>query len=434
MNTIAGFPYLEAKFDQNGVLQAPVALTEAVDDLFVISHGWNNNAAEAWRLYENLFKNIATALPPAAKARKLAVVGVIWPSKAFDETVAVDDPAAMAGGAMGVSPSAQSLVPLEEKLDRMKDFFTTPAQQQTLDLLRVLLPKLEGNRAAQESFVKAARMLLDKNAANDEDASTTFFTEQPTELLQRLTIDPEDLAPDTGPVAGGGAAAVGVGAPAASAAEGAAGLKEILAGISAAAMNVLNYTTYYEMKARAGVVGGRGVAPLIDALAPNTKRIHLIGHSFGGRVVTAAALNSTNAKIASMTLLQAAFSHNGFSKTKGGAFRGVVDHRRVNGPIVITHTKNDKAVGLAYPLASRIVNDTTAALGDENDKFGGLGRNGAQQMNQTETVKGKLLKSSEPYAFQAQKFHNLEASEFITGHSDITGKEVANAIRWAIGA
>ena len=54
-------------------------------------------------------------------------------------------------------------------------------------------------------------------------------------------------------------------------------------------MNVLNFTTYYEMKARAGTVGKNGVGQLIDHLAPQVERIHLIGHSFGGRVVAAAA-------------------------------------------------------------------------------------------------------------------------------------------------
>ena len=74
-----------------------------------------------------------------------------------------------------------------------------------------------------------------------------------------------------------------------------------------------------------------------------------------------------------------------------GFFRSVVDQQRVKGPILVTHTKNDKAVGVAYPLASRISGDKTAAFGDENDEFGGLGRNGAQQMQAGETVPGKLL-------------------------------------------
>ena len=213
---------------------------------------------------------------------------------------------------------------------------------------------------------------------------------------------------------------------------GAAGLATFLAGFKAAAMNVLNYTTYFEMKARAGTVGKNGVAKLIDKLAPQVERIHLIGHSFGGRVVTATAANSSTDKIKSMSLLQTAFSHNGFSKSMNGFFRGVVDQKRVNGPILVTHTKNDKAVGVAYPLASRINGDVAAAFGDENDKFGGLGRNGAQKMENDEVIKGNLLDAGGNYSFQAGKFFNLEGSDFIKGHGDVTGKEVAHAVRKAI--
>lgn len=213
---------------------------------------------------------------------------------------------------------------------------------------------------------------------------------------------------------------------------GAASLATFLSGFKAAVMNVLNFTTYYEMKARAGNVGKNGVAKLIDKLAPQVQRIHLIGHSFGGRVVTATAASSSTDKIKSMSLLQTAFSHNGFSKSMKGFFRSVVDQKRVKGPILVTHTKNDKAVGVAYPLASKIVGDATAAFGDENDKFGGLGRNGAQQMEVGEVIKGNLLAQGGDYSFQAGKFFNLEGSPFIKGHGDVTGKEIAHAVRNAI--
>ena len=58
-----------------------------------------------------------------------------------------------------------------------------------------------------------------------------------------------------------------------------------------------------------------------------------------------------------MTLLQAAFSHNAFAKDwtgKPGGYRRLVDEHRVAGPVIITHTRNDKAVGIAYAIASSI--------------------------------------------------------------------------------
>jgi hypothetical protein len=69
-----------------------------------------------------------------------------------------------------------------------------------------------------------------------------------------------------------------------------------------------------------------------------------------------------------------------------------------------------------------------AAFGDEHDVFGGLGRNGAQKMEQGEVVVGRLMPQGSTYTFAPGKFFNLEASDFIKGHSDVTGREVAHAV------
>jgi len=50
-----------------------------------------------------------------------------------------------------------------------------------------------------------------------------------------------------------------------------------------------------------------------------------------------------------------------------------------------------------------------------------------------EVNEGKLLAASGAYQFAPAVIFNLEADDMITGHSDITGKEVAHAIRSAMG-
>jgi hypothetical protein len=162
-------------------------------------------------------------------------------------------------------------------------------------------------------------------------------------------------------------------------------------------------------------------------------RLHLVGHSFGGRVVAAAtdAVGSSN-KIDSLTLLQAAFSHNGlatkFDGKSDGFFRKVVTGKKVRGPILVTCTKNDTAVGIAYPLASRIAGQDSAGLGDENDPYGGIGRNGA--LKTPEAIKGSLLEAKSAYTFKAGSIYNLNADAFIGDHSDICRPEVA----WALAS
>ena len=184
------------------------------------------------------------------------------------------------------------------------------------------------------------------------------------------------------------------------------------------------------MKERAGLVGRTGASEAlrkIRAQAPNLK-VHLIGHSFGGRLVTAVALGPGGQpaqKFASMTLLQAAFSHNGFAEkfdgTHDGFFRGVVSGHRVSGPVLITCTANDVAVGL-YPLASLIAGQNASGIGDANDPFGGIGRNGAQRTPEADA--GTLVAVGSAYSFGG-KLYNLTADAVIKGHSDICKPEVA---------
>src|SRR5262249_46321747 len=143
---------------------------------------------------------------------------------------------------------------------------------------------------------------------------------------------------------------------------GAAGLGDFFSGVVSSARNVLNYTTYYQMKERAGLVGSKGVNPLLRDIQKNHPklRIHVVGHSFGGRLVAAIVAGEDVSKllnVSSMSLLQAAFSHHAFSsdfdgKGSHGFFLRVIQNKAISGPVAITHTDNDKAVGVAYPLAS----------------------------------------------------------------------------------
>lgn len=194
------------------------------------------------------------------------------------------------------------------------------------------------------------------------------------------------------------------------------------------------------MKSRAGVIGSIGVAELLRRIraAKSSLRIHLVGHSFGGRVVTAAAHGlPNNTDLVSMSLLQAAFSHNGLSGGFGkdgtkGFFRALVDDKRISGPIIITHTKNDKAVGIAYPLASRIAGQNAAALGDQDDPYGGMGRNGAQNTDEADNKFTLGLPGTE-FAFKRGRIHNI-SSDIIQDHSDVRRIEVAYAILSAAGS
>lgn len=442
MNQIAGIPYVAASFDKNGGLLNPndVKLPAGVTDLFVVSHGWNNTEAQADELYGELFTNFAKVAPDQLQAKKLAILGVIWPSRKFTDVVdaAVAEQNAAGGGAGLASNSDAAAATIKAKLDLIAEMFEGKAAKR-IKAAKAQIAQLEKDPAARDKFVNEMRALLDPSAAHEEDNSKRFFALKGSTMLDRLKV-PTPLVTTSAKKGSGGAASIGARKTTAPTAGGAAGLGDLFSGFKAGAIRFLNYFTYYEMKKRAGTVGHDGVGPLIDQLAVKVQRVHLIGHSFGGRVVTAAAAGSKTDKLRSLSLLQTAFSHNGFSKSMKGFFREVVDRKRINGPILVTYTPNDRAVGVAYPTASRLSNAVASAFGDANDKFGGLGRNGAQKMESGEVVASvnQLLPVGSKYAWQSGRFHNLESSQFIVdpkggdAHGCVCGREVAWAISRAM--
>ena len=436
MDTIAGLPFFPLEItkdgrlfsaDQKSAIEAAARQTGAgkVTDFFVVSHGWNNDKAEARELYDGLFKNISALIPahPSLANRKFAIVGVFWPSKKFADSELIP-----AGGAAGMGGADLSSIAVKQKLESLKGTFDAP-DEAALEHAKSLIDGLENSPAKQKEFVNLIRSLVPQTSSDATDDASDKFLKRPAGEIMKTLAGPSMMVPRPG----GGGGALGLNDQAG----GAASLGDFFSGMKAAASRLLNFATYYQMKERAGVVGKalNGMLASMRQLRPDL-RIHLIGHSFGARAVTAAVDGPVPFAPSSLSLLQGAFSHNGFAAKfdgqKDGFFRKVVAQSKVAGPIIATHTVNDKAVGVAYALASRFSNDNAAALGDENDVFGGIGRNGAVKMSAAEFVKGSLLAATSPYAFVARKVHNLKADKFISGHSDIEGPQVANAILCAV--
>ena len=108
MADIAGIPYFEVEFDKNGGIKRDVNLPAGFTDLFVFSHGWNNDAADARDLYTKFFTSFANVAKAQfdLDAMKPAILGVLWPSKKFNENLAVSggpgtDAAAVGGAGDG---------------------------------------------------------------------------------------------------------------------------------------------------------------------------------------------------------------------------------------------------------------------------------------------------------------------------------------------
>src|SRR5688572_8389148 len=302
MNDIGGIPYTQVHFDNDGRRLNEPTVPPGTTDLVVVSHGWNNDEADATTLYTKLFTNLAqeTAGDAAFGQRRLAILGVIWPAKKFNELMThIEGTGPATGGAksLGASDKASAVQTMLDAIDRAATLFDSPAdadRRRKIESLKDLAPKLEDDPRAQEQFVLILRQVLDRGDATSEqahreDSSDVLLESQPSVVFANATR--------SAPAGGTGGPASEP--PKASASVGshdpqgrAAGFGAFFSAAANAVTNLLNVTTYFEMKQRAGTVGKQGVAPMMDELAGQVERIHLVGHSFGARVVTAAAANS----------------------------------------------------------------------------------------------------------------------------------------------
>jgi hypothetical protein len=212
------------------------------------------------------------------------------------------------------------------------------------------------------------------------------------------------------------------------------------------AKEALRQLTYWQMKRRAGTVGQKGLGPLIADLsrqAPGV-RVHLIGHSFGCRLVSFSLLGLSDtvpSPVHSLTMLEGAFSHWAFAKTlpmdpnRSGALSG--GQTKVEGPIVSCFSSFDTAVGILYPLASMASGEDAAALEGAQLRWGAMGHDGAQGVGAANLV---IQEGLTAYEVPKAGFVNVDAASVVkTGslpsgaHSDIFHPELAGVLLAAAG-
>ena len=435
-------PMFEVQFDKDGnrvtptqeqdIINALTAPGNAFTDVVVMSHGWNNDMDEARELYKNFFNSLEQVFPGAVG--KTLAIGVLWPSKRFADSDLIPGGAASADS----DPIADST--LLARLEDLKGLFDDPDAAQVLDQVKALVNGLHSDTSKQNQFVTLLAALVDKNsdpAQRTPDEGTTSISDRAklTGGANLLRVFGQPILP-TQKVGGGGAASMGGlgGNPTlhAPAAGGAAGLGDLFSGIKAGALRLINFTTYWVMKDRAGKIGRDSVNPMLDRIqkaTPQTLRFHLVGHSFGGRLVTATVDGPNPLRLQTLLLLQAAYSHNGlaanFEPGKSGFFHAVFDNQKVAGPIIITHSKHDSAVGLAYPLASRLNGDDAAGIGDASDRFGGMGANGAQHISTAEITLLTIGGGTYDFKTSGKRVFNVNGDAIITSHGDVARPETA---------
>lgn len=414
-------PYYIIPFDEEGRCVGPQTRRHLVEhaggfsDIFMFSHGWNNDWTVATQRYENFIEGFMKMRQeqgiPVPDGYKPLLVGIFWPSAVLvsdDEgapTIAAGDPNAAMDAAVAADGAAVADIARNLRVEDRERFYQLAQsdaldEAEALDLARILQPLYAGG---QDELGVAAPEPSDLVAAWKASAATHA---------------PEGDAEEGGTVEGSG----GDGANGDIQAAG------LFGKIRDLARNAIRGTTVWMMKDRAGVVGARGVSPLlVDLLAASNARVHLIGHSYGAKVMLS-ALSVPPAlprKVHSMLLLQPAVSHLCFAAEvplnhNPGGYRVALG--RVERPILTTFSRNDVALTKAFHLAivrpSDLGEMQIAAAGAPPTWFAALGGFGPRGAGE------KLIDMQLPpasYTFDAgTPIYGLRGDATISGHGDIS--------------
>ena len=415
-------PFYIIPFDKRGTCIAPKTrdhLIEAVrddgyTDIFLFSHGWNNDWTVATERYEHFLQGYMNMraqnnLEVPAGFKPL-LIGVFWPSTALVFGESEKGPAMAAGGPTAIDSAVAdelaeiAVIAADLNATDASRFYelaqkTALSSDEALDLAKLLHP----------IYTESDDELGEEDAVSAEDIVDVWVTAQaPADDLSDFGV--VDQPDEDGPQA----AFLG-------------GLIKKLDPRPA-----LRTATVYKMKDRAGKVGARGVAPLLDdVLDAGDAKIHLLGHSYGGKIVLSATAAATlSRQVESMLLLQPAVSHLCFAAqvsgtNRAGGYRDVLN--RVKKPILSTFSRHDFPLTKTFHLALRRKKDLgeakIAAAGEPPSRYAALGGFGPRGCDE-KLIDIKSL--NQAYDLDANvPIYGLRGDEVIDGHGDIS-----NAATW----
>jgi hypothetical protein len=211
-------------------------------------------------------------------------------------------------------------------------------------------------------------------------------------------------------------------------------------------LSPLRQLSFWKAMGRSRQIGESAAHQLLRALlrARTAMRVHLVGHSVGCIVVSAALAGPPDGPdiprpVQSLMLVQGNLSlwsycsDIPYRRGTQGFFRPVVTAGLVAGPVVATHSRFDPTPGRWYPLAAGAVRQVEFATG-ELPRYGGVGTFGVRGPG-LDVVDLEILPPGQPYPFRASGFYNLDSSRVICkgsgasgAHADIVHAEVAHAV------
>jgi hypothetical protein len=448
-----GYPQDHNAADQAAVIDALLRNSpKPITDLWLFSYGWNNNLVDGTRTYDTWVDRMHEVQQDKVQdpTYNPLFVGVYWPSKAWADYSMKQQikPSAEAetvtSGGRGEfeiysepsAPVAATSTPDSQDLQRFIDDFRPvmdPEGIYGLDYKRDFrrLYKLMSQaqpRSNQEitKFVKILRKYDTPDPHLDPLERENFGTIPIAAVVKQLQDKSTVPAP------------------------------QYEGFVIDKLQQFFSVFTFWKMKARAAIVGENGVYPFLlnvkKALSGQKRqvRIHLLGHSFGAKLVTAAVYPAAHAKnielpfVNTLVLLLGAFSQFSFSSDipvsmgVAGHYATVIERGVVANPLMAIYSRYDSANKYLYPfgmsfkafapLAQRFEigrNDETKELYRISaDPFGSLGANGAQGLKQASYRAINLQARDIPYSWEdlsRVSCLNVDGQEFINANDPLVG-------------
>jgi hypothetical protein len=409
-------PFYVIKFDKRGKCVTPKSRNHlehrladgAFTDVHLFSHGWNNTPKDAIEAYRKWISGYRRLLNDGGhsfgRPYRPIVVGVVWPSVwivpwwergpkiAADIEDTVDD--AMIAELIEYVPEADH------------ELFYALAESETLDddearrFLELVGP-----------LYKAGDSDIEEEDGPSVDALLAAWTSLALESKGEEEKPTGDDAVLVGAGAGGEAQAAGA--------------------VGRAPVDGIRMLSVWQMKDRAGTVGGNGVADLLRRMMNATGgRIHLIGHSFGCKVLLSAICSPKHANLPrpvnSLLLLQPAINQYGMADSikqtgKGGGYNSALD--RVAQPILATFTKDDSALRRFFHLALRRntdIGEVKVAADEPPSDYAAMGGYGPNGVESLEVIDMQPPGSAYELDGDVPEVYSVRSHGKITGHSDIS--------------
>jgi hypothetical protein len=429
----ASIPFYVIPFDEEGICSGPVTRAHLISelsaraptDVFLFSHGWNNTWPAAIARYDSFITGFARTRGdhplPGAQDFDPILIGVFWPSAVL-VTEEEEGPVIAAGGAddAAVPADLAELATVARAVSRGdRERFYELAQ----------LPELSGDEAQELAAILTP--VWSDGPADDELGPVTeaVSAHELVDVWEEIDRSQDRGSPDSGsaPIDFGFGDEPSGADPPVAADPGVAGVFDGLRRLSP--RNLVRTTTVRMMKDRAGRVGGHGVHDLLrDSLSATDARVHLIGHSYGGKVVLSALCSGDLPRpVDSVLLLQPAVSHLCFAADvpgldQPGGYRDALSPTRVRRPVRTTFSSHDAPLTRFFHLALRRRTDLgeIAIAGEPPGRYAALGGFGPGGLSDEGTVE-PAQDPGEPYAHgDRARVIGVESSRVISGHGDIS--------------